>query len=168
MTMLDKFGINLYFLITQILHFFILLWLLNKLLYGRITSMLDERRDKIADAMAEAERVSQSAADERARLEAQIGDERRKAQEQLRVAVQKGNEAAERQLATAQEESQGILSKARENAESTRQQALSGLQGEIAELALAAAAKVLGEGIDEKKHRTLIERFLKEELGEMA
>lgn len=166
--MLDKFGINLYFLITQILHFLILIWLLNRLLYGRITGMLDERRDKIADAMAEAERVSQSAADERARLEAQIGEERRKAQEQLRVAVLKGNEAAERQLATAQEESQGILAKARDNAESTRQQALNGLQGEIAELALAAAAKVLGEGIDEKKHRSLIERFLKEELGEMA
>ena len=34
--------------------------------------------------------------------------------------------------------------------------------------ALAAAAKVLGEGIDENKHRALVDRFLKEQLGELA
>ncbi|MCB0217487.1 MAG: F0F1 ATP synthase subunit B [Chloroflexi bacterium] len=166
--MLEKFGINLPFLLTQILHFLILIWVLNKLLFGRIGSMLDERRNRIAEAMAEAERVGQEAASERARLEAQIAEERREAQANLRQAVARSEEAAERRKSEAEEEARTILAKARSDAEQSRQQALSGLQAEIASLALAAAAKVLGEGVDEKQHRSLIDRFLKEELGDLA
>lgn len=166
--MLEKFGINLPFLLTQILHFLILIWVLNKLLFGRIGSMLDERRNRIAEAMAEADRVGQEAASERSRLEAQIAEERREAQTNLRQAVARSEEAAERRKSEAEEEARTILAKARSDAEQSRQQALSGLQGEIAGLALAAAAKVLGEGVDEKQHRSLIDRFLKEELGDLA
>ena len=49
-----------------------------------------------------------------------------------------------------------------------RNQALAGLHGDISELALAAAAKVLGEGIDVSQHHQLIDKFLDDELGDLA
>ena len=166
--MLDKFGINLPFLVLHIVHFFILMTLLNKLLFGRILEMLDKRESSIADSMAEAERVSGQAAEERAKLEAQIADERRDSQVKLREAVAASQAAAERRTTEAEEEAKVIVSTARTDAEKARSEALNGMQGEIAELALSAAGKVLGEGIDESKHRSLIDSFLKNELGELA
>ena len=168
MEALNKFGINGPMLFYQIIHFVIVIWILKKLLYDRILGMLDERTETIANSMAEAERVGQEAADERARLEAQIAEERRESQVKLREAVASSQEAAERRTAEADIEAKEIIAKARDEAEVARKQALSGLQGEIAELALFAAAKVLGEGIDDKQHRSLVDKFLKNELGEMA
>lgn len=161
-------GILPWNLAVQILHFLLLMYLLNLLVYKPILRMLEQRKERIRQALEEATRVKDEAAAERARLEAQIGDERRTSQERLREAVARSEEAAERRLGEAKQEAEKILAAARAEAEQTRAQALSGLQGQMADLALAAAAKVLGEGIDENKHRSLVDRFLKEQLGELA
>ncbi len=158
-------GPNLLF---QIINFLIVLFLLNRLLYKPVLGMFERRREKIRESLEEAGKVREEAAAERSRLEAQIAEERRTSQERLRAAVAQSEEAAERRLAEAKAEAEQIVAKARTDAEQTRAQALSGLQGEIADLALAAAAKVLGEGIDEKQHRSLVDRFLNEQMGDLA
>jgi F-type H+-transporting ATPase subunit b len=165
---LDKLGINLNLLIVQILHFVLLLWILKALLYDKILALFDQRRERILQSMEEANRVREAATTERATLEAQIAEERRTSQDRLREAVSRSEEAAERRLVEARAEAEKIVASARAEAEQTRAQALSGLQGQIADLALAAAGKVLGEGIDEGKHRSLVDRFLKEQLGDLA
>lgn len=168
MEALSRFGINGTLLLVQVIHFVLLMIILRVLLYKPIFEMLEKRRTRIASAMDEATRVKEAAATERASLQAQIAEERRTSQERLREAVARSEEAAERRLGEAKVEAEKILAVARADAEKTRAQALSGLQGQMADLALAAAAKVLGEGIDENKHRTLVDRFLKEQLGELA
>ena len=134
-------GILPWNLAIQILHFLLLMVILNRLVYKPILRMLEQRKDRIRQALEEASRVKEEAAGERARLEAQIAEERRTSQERLREAVARSEEAAERRLGEAKAEAEKIL---------------------------AAAAKVLGEGIDENKHRSLVDRFLKEQLGELA
>jgi len=168
MEALSRFGINGTLLLVQLIHFILLLIILRVLLYKPVFEMFEKRRARIASAMDEATRVKEAAAQERATLEAQIAEERRTSQERLREAVARSEEAAERRLGEAKAEAEKILSAARAEAEQTRARALSGLQGQMADLALAAAAKVLGEGIDENKHRALVDRFLKEQLGELA
>lgn len=165
---MEKLGILLPNLIFYIINFFIMFWLLRLLLYQPIVKLFTERRERIRDSLAEAERVKEEAAAERARLEAQIAEERRTNQERLREAAARSEEAATRRLAEANAEADVILARARAEAEQTHQQALVGLQGEIADLALRAAGKVLGEGIDETRHRALVDRFLREELGDLA
>ena len=165
---MEKLGILLPNLIWHAVNIGIMVFLLNRLLYKPILNLFAERRERIREGLAEAERVREAAAAERARLEAQIGEERRTSQERLRDAVAKSEEAAARRLSEANAQAEEILAKARAEAEQTRHQALAGLQGQIADLALSAAGRVLGEGIDESKHRSLIDRFLKEQLGGLA
>ena len=165
---MEKLGINLNLLLVQIVHFLLLLFILNKLLYKPIFDLFDRRKQRIADGLAEADRVRAEAATERATLEAQIAEERRTSQERLRTAVAQSEEAAKNRLAEAQAEADKLIADARTEAEHTRQQALSGLQSQVADLAMSATAKVLGEAVDEPKHRALIDRFLKTELGELA
>lgn len=161
-------GINLPLLVWQIVNFLIVLWILNRLLYRPIQNIFEQRRERIATGLAEAERVREEAASERARLESQLAEERRTSQERLREAVAKSEEAAKRRLEEANAEAERIVGEARREAEQARAQALVGMQGQVADLALLAAAKVLGEGIDESRHRALVDRFLNEQLGGLA
>lgn len=165
---MDKFGINGPMLLFQIVHFLLMVWLLRRLLYQPVMNAFEGRKKKIADALAEAERVAASAAEERATLEAQIAAERRQAQTSLQAAVATSEEAAKKRLAEASAEAEAMLAKAREDAENTRKSALSGVQTDITELALAAAAKVVGVAVDDKRHRELIAAFLRDEIGEVA
>ena len=158
-------GPNLLF---QIINFLLVMFILNRLIYKPILDMFERRREQIRESLEEANQVREQAAAERARLEAQLAEERREGQKRLREAVSKSEEAAERRLSEAKKEAEVIVSKARSDAEQTRKDALVGLHGEVADLALSAAGKVLGEGIDESKHRSLIDSFLKNELGELA
>lgn len=155
-------------LLFQILNFLVVLFLLRLFLYKPVMNMLHDRQERIAEGLAEAERAREEAAEQRARFEEQLAEERRASQERLREAVAKSEEAARQRLAEANAEAEQIIARARAEAEQTRQQALAGLHNEIADLALLAAAKALGDGLDEERHRELIDRFLNEELGEMA
>ncbi|MFN8423507.1 MAG: F0F1 ATP synthase subunit B [Anaerolineae bacterium] len=166
--MVEKLGINGPLLGLQILHFVLLLVLLRVLLYKPILNMMRKRTEQIQTSLAEADKVRQQAATERATLEAQIAEERRSSQDRLRMAVARGEEAAERRLAEANTEAEQLLARARAEAEQTRAQALAGMQNDIAELALMAAGKVLGEAIDASKHRKLVDGFLSQKLGELA
>jgi F-type H+-transporting ATPase subunit b len=165
---LEGLGILPRNLAVQIIHFLLMFWILRRFLYQPILGLFDERRERIREGLAAAERVREEAAAERAELEKQISEERRTSQERLREAVARSEEAAERRLSEANAEAEQILARARAEAESTRREALAGLQGEIADLAVGAAGKVLGAEIDPNRHRQLIDRFLKEELGGIA
>jgi F-type H+-transporting ATPase subunit b len=165
---LDKLGILLPNLVIYIINFLLMMWLLRILLYKPVTNMLNERRERIRDSLAEAERVKEQAAAERARLEAQFAEERKAMLERQRETTARSEEAATRRLAEANSEAEAIVGRAREEATATREGALAGLQNEIADLALRAAAKVLGEGVDDPRHRALVDKFLRDELGDLA
>jgi F-type H+-transporting ATPase subunit b len=161
-------GILLPNLIFNIINFFVIMWLLNRFLYRPILQIFAERKQRIEDGLAEAERVRTEAAADRARLESQIEEERRSSQERLRDAVSRSEEAARRRLDEANAEAESLVARARTEAEQIRGQALTGLQGEIAELSVRAAGKVLQAELDASRHRQLIDKFLREELGELA
>jgi F-type H+-transporting ATPase subunit b len=161
-------GINTNLLVVQIVHFLLVLYILRLLLYRPLMRLFDQRRERIRSGLEQADRVREEAAAERAQLEAQLAEERRSGQERLRQAVARGEEAARRRLEEAGAEAERMLVEARAEAEATRRRALHGLQEEVAEIALAAAAKALGEGIDEAQHRRLIGRFVDEHLGGVA
>ena len=168
MAALAKFGINGWMLLFQVAHFLILVWLLNKILYKPVMGAFDARRAKIADALAEAARVKEAADAERLAFETKLAAERQESQTRLREAVARSEEAAGRRLQEANVEAEQILARARAEADTARKHALAGLEGEIADLALSAAGRVLGAAVDEKAHRKLVDGFLKDQLGEIA
>ncbi len=165
---LTNLGIIAPNLLFHILNFLVVLVILRFVLYRPVLRIFAERRERISESLAEAERVREEAAEERERLEAQLADERRTSQDRLREAVAKSEEAAQRRLAEASAEAEQIVERARAEAEAERRQALVGMQAEIADLALLAAQKLLHEELDDEHHRALVSRFLEEDLGELA
>lgn len=152
---LSAMGINGPFLISQIVNFLVLFGLLSVLLWKPARKRLEERRELLKKQAADTEAAA-------AHL-AQVGEEREQILAQARkeaegILVQAGErgEAVKREAA---EEAKGIISKAREDAKEEELRALKGVRDQVAVLAMAATQKLIGEALDEKRGRELIDEF---------
>ncbi|NPA91277.1 MAG: F0F1 ATP synthase subunit B [Chloroflexi bacterium] len=161
---LTNLGINLNFLITQIIHFLILMWLLKKFVYTPVLNLLDERRRRIEEGLKAAELAREEAARQRAELEKQLEEERRQAQARIAEITRQADQLREQILAEARAEAERIIAAAREEAERERERILQEARKQVAELALVIAQKVVGETLDTQKQHQIIQKFLAGEL----
>jgi len=156
---LEKLGINLGLLIVQVLAFLIVFLTLNAWVYQPLVDLLNKRRKVIAQGLEDA-RV---AAD--ARASAEKDAEKIIADAQLRASkiVQEATERAEIAGRDVKAAAEAQAAEERENAladladERTRQ--LADLRHQVAALTIAAAQKLVGEALDEKRQRALIDEF---------
>lgn len=161
---MEKLGINPGILITQILNFAILIFLLYRFLYNPVLNMLQERRERIREGLAEAERVRAEAEEQRKQYEQELARQRQESQERIQKAMQAGEEARAEIIAEARKEAEQIKLRAREEIEYERRQALEQLRTQVADLSILAASRILDGAIDESVHRQLIQSFIDQEL----
>lgn len=155
-----QLGINLNFLIAQIIHFVILIVLLRLLLYKPVLNMLATRRQRIQDGLAEAERVRAEAAKARQDYEHQLEEERRRSYETAQKSIQDAQKARESIIAEAQKEAETIRERARAEAERERTQMLSELRAQVADLAMQASERIIRTSLDEATQRKIVSDFL--------
>ena len=159
---MEGLGINLSTLIAQIVSFLALFGLLYFFAYKPILRMFDERSQRIKDSVEQAERVKEEAAlaedENRKKLEAAA----KEGQEAIARAMRAGDEARQRAQQEAQVEAAGLIEKARQEIQRERDEAASELREEFADLAVAAAEKVIEKSLDKEAHRELIEKVLEE------
>ncbi len=161
---MERLGVSPELLITQIVNFAILLFLLYRFLYNPVLNMLSERRERIREGLAEAERVRAEAEEQRKQYEQELARQRRESQERIQRAMQASEEAREEIIAEARREAEQIKARAREEIEYERRQALEQLRTQVADLAILAAKKVLDGAIDENVQRQLVQSFIDEQL----
>ena len=152
-------GINLGYLIMQILGIIILMTLLINFAYNPILNILDERKSKIAKGLEDARQAS--IARDNAEMEAKrIIDEARSEAAKIRSeAVGSAEDTRKSVIVEANNEAATIRTRADEEAESRRNQALGDMRGQIAAISMAAANKIVGETMDEKRQRHIINDF---------
>lgn len=156
---MEALGINLGFLITQIINFSIIFILLAVGVFPRVTKMLDERSQRIAQGLEDsrrAEEARENAERERDKVLAQARADGQKAIEEAR---QRGEEQVRQMLreATAEAEQQRV--QARTQAEEERNRMLADTREQIVTLAMAAAERLIGDSLDDKRQRDVIKRF---------
>jgi F-type H+-transporting ATPase subunit b len=154
-----QLGINLGLLILQLLNFAIVLILLYKWAYTPILNMLAKRRAAIAQGLEDA----RIAAEARANAEAEARQIIAKAQSEAAERVREATQRAESVALEVKNEAEGDAVKIREealtDASVERERLLGDLRGQVAALAMAAAQKLIGEALDEKRQRSLIDEF---------
>jgi F-type H+-transporting ATPase subunit b len=156
---MEALGINLGYLLMQILLFVILLMVMTGYAYAPIIRVLEERKARIAKGLEDARQaaIARDNADAEAR---KILDAARAEAAKLRqeAAVQ-AEETAGGIRAEAEREAKGIVASAREDGEAERNRILSELRGQVAAIAMAAANKLVGESLDERRQHQLIADF---------
>ena len=149
-------------LIIQMLVFAAFVWFTMKFVWPPLTKALEERRDKIADGLAAAER---------GRRELELAQERVKEDlKQVKIDAADMIEKAGRRAALLIEEAKeqarceaARITKA--HAEQLTQEvnrAKETLRKEVSVLALAAAEKILMAEVDEDKNRALLDHMIEE------
>lgn len=156
---MEKLGINLGFLIFQVLNFLVLIVLMYAFAYRPILKMLDDRKKKIAQGLEDA-RV---AAEARANAEEEARDIIAKAQAEANQKVREATDRAEVAAKEVMAEAEADATKAREaalaEAALERDRVLADVRGQIAALAMAAAQRLIGDALDEQRQRALIQDF---------
>lgn len=159
---MEGLGINLGYLLSQIVNFVLLLVILRMILYKPIVNMLDRRREKITTDLQEADKARSQAEAAKQEYEKQLDEAREERRSIVAQATEQAEKLKEDILAEARAEAQEVVAKTEEDVEALRRQTLVGAQDQIVDLAMAAAGKVVGESLDEQAHRRLIQEFIAE------
>jgi F-type H+-transporting ATPase subunit b len=156
---LEALGINLGYLIVQILMFGIVFVTLKNWAYGPMLGMLEKRRKTIAQGLEDAQVASEARANAEKDAAKIIADAQAKSAEIIRAASEQA-ELAGREIRA------GIVAeaaKARETSsvelEQERNRILGEIRGQVAALAIASTQKLIGETLDEKRQHALLNEF---------
>ena len=155
-------GINLSGLITQLVCFIVLLWLLGALLYKPIIRALDQRSERIRESLEASQRAQEEAARSQAEMQDQLAAAREEGQQLIARARDVADRFREEELVKAREDIAGERSRAEANIQRERDAAIEDLRREFAGLAIVAAERVIRRSLDDDSHTELIEQVLEE------
>ena len=156
---MEKLGINLGFILVQIINFTLMFIILNKWAFGPIAKVLKNRREKVAQGLEDARVAAEARANAESEAEKILAEAQAKASELVREATQRAEEAAKDIKAAADKEAAEARKSAVAEVEKERAGILGEVRGQVAALAIAAAQKLVGEALDEKRQRALIDQF---------
>lgn len=153
--LLEKLGVNPALLLAQAGNFLLVFWLLKRYAFPRILSMIEERRERIAQGLEmrqTSERELQRTKEARTR---EIAGARKEA-EQILLRARSEAEARERAIeAEAKEQAERILVRARQEAEAEKEAIIARAEGEMRALVTRAAEKVLERSLQESDEERL-------------
>jgi F-type H+-transporting ATPase subunit b len=162
---LDALGITPGLLISQIFNFLLLMVILRLVLYEPVLKMLDQRKERIAQSMRDAERVA-AAAQEAEADKAKVLDEARREAQDIRAQAARDAERIAQDIRTrAEQEGTEIRMKAQDDAQKAAASALSDANKQIAELAILATEQLLGRELAKKDEQA---RFVSEFLAQQG
>lgn len=156
---MDALGINLGFFIVQLFNFIIVMIVLTTWAYNPIVNLLEQRKQRIAQGLEDARIASEARANAEKEAQKIIAAAQADANKRVSEATERAEKAAGDVRTAAEAERTRILHTAQEDAALERNRILADLRGQVAALALAAAQKVIGEALDEKRQHTLIQEF---------
>ena len=137
------FGINWKLVVAQMVNFGALLFLLWYFLYDPILKLLDERREKIAKGVKDAEDAAAKLAQSHMEGKEIVGKAAKEAEGLLSEARIRADEKGAELVKAAQSRADAVLADANARAEEARRQALASSEKEIAKAAMLAAEKIL-------------------------
>lgn len=156
---MEGLGINLTVLAAQIFNFIILFLILRGVAYKPMVKFLDGRREKIAKGLEDARKAEERLANIEKDYQSRMDAARADAQKMVAEMTANAEKNAAAIAAKANEDAAKIKSTAQEEAETERNKALADLRSQVVTLSMAAANKLIGESMDEKRQRGLVNEF---------
>jgi len=156
---MEALGINLGLLIIQVIAFTIVFLTLNAWVYGPMMSLMETRKQKIAQGLEDARVASEARANAEKEAARIIAEAQAEAGKVVREATDRAAEAAKGVKSAAEAEAAKAREAAVADAEVERNRVLGDLRGQVAALSIAAAQKLVGEALDEKRQHALIDEF---------
>ncbi|MEN9898627.1 MAG: hypothetical protein RLZZ66_2276 [Pseudomonadota bacterium] len=145
-------------LIGQMITFALLVWFTMKYIWPPLFDSLEERKKKIADGLAAAEKGQEQIVLAEKKAIIVLKEAKDRSAEIVTLAQKRANEIVEESKENAKHEGERIILSAKAQIEQEIQQAKDGLRQEVTTLALAAAQQILGAEIDKAKHQDILNK----------
>jgi F-type H+-transporting ATPase subunit b len=155
-----KFQINLFWVIVSaanFLLFFVIMWTFA---FKPVSKMLADRKERIEQGLKDAEQARRDRESAEAERVAALTEARREANDILARAQKVAQDTRDADIAATRTELERMRVRAAADIEAEKQRAIADLRAEVADLALEAAGRVVGETMNDARQRRLVEEFL--------
>lgn len=145
--------------------FLLLIILIKKFAWENITSTFEQRAKKISDDIDGAESARQKAEDLAQKRETELAGSRQEATTIIETAKETAEKNKAGILADAADEAGRLKEKANQEIAQTKAEAMNSIKGDVADLTVNLASKILGQKLDQEAHKELIDRYI-DKLGD--
>ncbi|MDG9278699.1 F0F1 ATP synthase subunit B [Streptococcus pneumoniae] len=145
--------------------FILLLVLIKKFAWSNITGIFEERAEKIASDIDRAEEARQKAEVLAQKREDELAGSRKEAKTIIENAKETAEQSKANILADAKLEAGHLKEKANQEIAQNKVEALQSVKGEVADLTIRLAGKIISQNLDSHAHKALIDQYI-DQLGE--
>ena len=158
----ETFGFNAWLFFSQVFSFVVVAFLLQKFAYKPILTILEQRRQKIAEGLLNAEKIKTQLAESEKRVEDILTKANADAQKMIDEARASAQALADKRSQQAISEAEAIIAKAREATIVERDKTLAELKREVGRLVISTTAKVTGKVLTSDDQKRLSEEASRE------
>jgi len=142
--------------VVEVIAFVAMILVLGRWVYPRVMAAAEGRQRQITEQLSAAERARLEAENRLHRAEAELQEARARAAEVIEGAGRSAEQLRAELRARAEEDARRITENAARDIEAERRKAIDSVRGEVADLVVVATEKVVGETLDDQRHRKLI------------
>ena len=156
----EGLTINLFWVLVSAINFLVLLFIVWTFAFRPLAKTLDDRKAAIEQGLKDAEQARRDRESAEAERVATLAEARREANDILARAQKVAQESRDTDIAATREELERMRVRAAAEIKAEKTRAIGELRGEVADLALAAAGRVVGETMSDDRQRRLVQEFL--------
>jgi F-type H+-transporting ATPase subunit b len=148
-------------LLIQIIAFALLIWFVNRVLWGPLSKLMEDRQKRIADGLSAAEKGKHELELAEQKAKEILKDAKSQAQNVLSQAEKRGSEIVEDAKVKAAEEADRIKAAAQAELEQEVSRAREELRKEVSGLVVEGAEKILKKEVNAAAHNDMLEALVK-------
>ena len=167
MDIFKTLGINIKPIIIQGVGFLILLFILKKYLFGKISAVIKERTEGIKSTYSKVESDRAEAERLKGEYQGKLSEAEIEAARRIQDAVVEGERISGGIIQRAKEEVELMRVKAQESIDQERKKALAEIRNQVVTLSILASSKIIQQSITPKTAEKLVDDFI-EEMGELS
>lgn len=158
---LDIISVNLWQILISLANLLIMFFILKRFLFKPVKKVVSERQQQVDKLYGDAEESRNAAAEMKQEYEARLAAAREEADGLVRNAVQTAQRKGDAIVTEASNQAGRIKQKAEEEIAQERKQMLFDVRGEISDMAVSIASKVVGREVNKQDHDNFVDEFIR-------
>lgn len=160
MEIFAQLGIDWRLFLFQVVNFSILLFVLHRFLYKPLLGILEARRKKIEESMAQADATARTQRETEERIARDMKRAQEKAKSIIEQAIEDAGKVKDGLVKKANDEAMRLVERAKKDIGAERDKVMAEIKREAGDIAIAVAEKVLKEEIGKERHERLIKETI--------
>jgi len=155
-------SIDTTLLVATFVAFLVFAWILAKFAWGPLLKIVDEREKTIRDQVESAAQAAEDAKRALAEHQELLKGAARERDEMLARATRDSEELRGELLAKARGDAEQLLARTREQMQREKEQAIAELRGQVADIAVEAASRIVKSSLSDEAQRKLVDDYIRE------